>query len=74
MKLAEYLQQEKLSPAQFAANLGKHASTISRVLKEQRTPTLDLMDAIAKETKGKVTPNDFLAEQREKAALKEGAA
>jgi transcriptional regulator with XRE-family HTH domain len=74
MKLAEYLQQEKISPAQFAAKLSKPASTISRVLKEQRTPTLDLMDAIAKETNGAVTPNDFLSDHRRKAtALKVGA-
>lgn len=65
MKLAAYLHEEKISPAQFAAKLEKPASTVSRLLKGQRSPSITLLEDIAKATNGKVMPNDFLCDREE---------
>lgn len=63
MKLADYLKAENLSPSVFADRLGKPASTITRLLKGERSPNLDLLAEIKTATGGKVTPNDFLPDQ-----------
>lgn len=63
MKLADYLDKHKIRPSVFAATIGTPASTITRLLKGERSPGVDLLAKIADATKGRVTPNDFLPDQ-----------
>jgi 3,4-dihydroxy 2-butanone 4-phosphate synthase/GTP cyclohydrolase II len=60
MKLSAYLSREKLTAARFAGRIGAPASTITRILRGERSPTLEIMARIAEATAGAVTPNDFL--------------
>ena len=60
MKLDSYLQKHNLKPSQFAASLGKPASTITRILNGTRLPSFGLMREIADATGGEVTANDFM--------------
>lgn len=68
MKLADYLIAENLNPSAFAVRLGTPASTVSRLLKGQRSPGVDLLTKIRAATGGKVTPNDFLPDMADDAA------
>jgi transcriptional regulator with XRE-family HTH domain len=60
MTLSEYLAQHSINVSVFAAKVGVPSSTISRVLKRQRDPGLELLAKIREATDGAVTPNDFL--------------
>jgi transcriptional regulator with XRE-family HTH domain len=60
MRLETYLAENGLKPAEFAARMGKPASTVSRVLRGEREPSMALLRAIKLATNGAVTPNDFL--------------
>ncbi len=61
MTLADYLTREKTSPAAFAEKVGVPASTISRILKGDRSPRLETIAKIEEATDGAVTANDFMA-------------
>jgi transcriptional regulator with XRE-family HTH domain len=61
MTLSEYLAQQSIKVSAFAAKVGVPPSTISRVIKRQREPGLDLLAKIMEATDGAVTPNDFLS-------------
>jgi predicted transcriptional regulator len=61
MTLEKYLSDAGMKPSSFAAELGVPASTITRLLKGERSPRLDLIGRIQTATAGKVTANDFLA-------------
>lgn len=63
MKLATYLQSENLTPNAFAVRLGTPASTVTRLLRGERSPGLDLLTKIKNATGGSVTPDDFLPDQ-----------
>jgi transcriptional regulator with XRE-family HTH domain len=63
MKLADYLKIEDLQPSAFAVRLGTPASTVTRLLKGERSPGLDLLAKIRTATDGKVTPDDFMPDQ-----------
>lgn len=60
MKLTTYLRKHDLTASDFAARLGKPPSTITRILRGEHEPRMDLLRAIHAETKGRVAPNDFL--------------
>jgi 3,4-dihydroxy 2-butanone 4-phosphate synthase/GTP cyclohydrolase II len=60
MKLADYLRKERLTAAGFAERISAPASTITRILRGQRSPSLEIMERVAGATRGAVTPNDFL--------------
>lgn len=60
MKLETYLSQTGMKPSAFAAELGVPASTITRILRGERSPSLGLMAVIREKTGGLVQPNDFL--------------
>ncbi len=63
MILKKYLAREKLKPAAFAARIGVSASTVTRFLRRERQPSLDLMRKIAEATGGEVAElQDFLAD------------
>ena len=59
MTLAEYIASENIKPSHLAARIGVSASTITRLLSGQRSPTIKFAAKIAEATNGKVTPNDF---------------
>lgn len=63
MTLHEYLKIRDMKPSVFAAEIGVPSSTVTRVLKGERSPGLDLMRIIRDKTGGQVQPNDFLAIQ-----------
>lgn len=60
MKLDQYLSETQKKPSVFAAEIGVAPSTITRLLKGERSPRLDLISLIQRHTEGKVTANDFL--------------
>jgi transcriptional regulator with XRE-family HTH domain len=62
MKLADYLAERKITPSRFAADVGVPASTISRILSGDRSPSMQILAKINSATNGAVTPNDFLPE------------
>jgi len=59
MTLSEYLDQNKKNASDFAALLGCETSTITRILRGERTPSLGMALRIEEKTKGLVTPKDF---------------
>lgn len=50
MRLADYLNREKIRPSVFAKRIGVPASTITRLLKGERKPGLPLMSLISEAT------------------------
>jgi plasmid maintenance system antidote protein VapI len=60
MTLEQYLSWKNLRPTAFAAELGVPSSTITRILRGERSPGLRLMVQISEKTAGAVTPNDFV--------------
>jgi transcriptional regulator with XRE-family HTH domain len=63
MKLEQYLSETNKKPSVFATEIGVAPSTITRLLKGERSPRLDLIALIQKGSEGKVTANDFLDAQ-----------
>lgn len=64
MKLADYLEQEKISAAAFARKIKAHAPDVLRWANGQRTPPVLWCVKIELTTNGKVTradlrPNDY---------------
>lgn len=59
MKLADYLKQADLDDAAFGALVGRDRSTIFRIRQGTHKPSPELMEKIAKETGGKVRPDDY---------------
>lgn len=60
MTLDQYLKDNHITQASFAASIGADQSTISRLLAGVYNPSLSLLNRIFKATGGNVTPNDFL--------------
>lgn len=60
MTLDQYLRENALTEADFAAKVGTTQPTIHRARKPGGSiPSPDLMAAIFEETKGRVRPDDF---------------
>lgn len=64
MRLDTYLSQQGVRPSTFAAEVGVAPSTITRLLKGERTPGLDLIAKIIRSTNGAVTADDFLPDPK----------
>ena len=65
MKLADWFKTKnadgsKRSKGDFAARIGKSPGTLSAYLDGRAWPSRDAMEAIARETGGAVTANDFV--------------
>lgn len=60
MKLERYLAERKLTPSAFAVSIASPPSTITRLLRGERVPGLELLQRIYTATDGAVTANDFL--------------
>lgn len=62
MDLAKYLNSSKRSASWLAASVGCETSTITRILRGERRPSINLAARIERATGGEVTISDF-AEQ-----------
>jgi len=61
MTLEQYLKENDLKPVAFATSIGVAPSTITRILRGERSPGLDLMLKIKTGTGGAVSADDWLA-------------
>lgn len=61
MNIRSYLDEQKISPADFARSINVSAAALHRYLNGERRPHPDVMERIAAETAGAVQPNDFFA-------------
>jgi transcriptional regulator with XRE-family HTH domain len=59
MTLKDWLAEQQLSPADFAARIGRTAESVRRYSNGERIPDKETMPVIARETGGLVTANDF---------------
>lgn len=60
MRLNSYLEQAAEPDASFARRIGVSPQALSRYKLGQRRPEWDVLERIARETDGAVTPNDFI--------------
>jgi len=60
MKLETYLTERNKKPTVFAAEIGVSPSTITRIIKGERSPGFDLVMKIQAATKGRVKPADWM--------------
>lgn len=62
MKLEQYLRENEIKPVAFAVSIDVAPSTITRILRGERTPRIDLIGKIKVATGGAVTADDFMSE------------
>lgn len=74
MTLADYIASEQTTASRFAGELGVPVSTITRLLKGERRPGIDLVARIKVATLGKVTADDWCAPVAPRAPQNEGVA
>ena len=67
MQLKTYLDKRGLTILEFACLLGVSHQAVRRYLHGERLPQRDIMLRIAKVTKGKVRPDDWLLADRDAA-------
>jgi plasmid maintenance system antidote protein VapI len=59
MQLSEYLSINSLTATAFAQKIGRHKSTVTRMIKGNVRPDQETMQRILAVTDNQVTPNDF---------------
>lgn len=59
MKLSDYLTANSLTAAAFASKIGRHRSTVIRLIGGNVRPDRETVERILAATDGQVTPNDF---------------
>lgn len=59
MKLADYIAERQTTATRFAGELGVPVSTITRLLRGERSPGIALVARITTATKGAVSAQDF---------------
>lgn len=74
MKLSAYLGERAISDTAFAGRIGVTRQSLWRYKSGDRRPDWDVLERIAQETAGHVTPNDFLDDAPPVVANCEGAA
>ena len=62
MQLSEYLSARGLKPADMARLLNVENSTVTRILRRERRPSLDLAARIEAVTNGEVTCRELAGE------------
>jgi transcriptional regulator with XRE-family HTH domain len=60
MNLRDYIAKQKITPTAFAAIVGCPPSTITRLLRGERSPRLELIGRIREVTGGAVSADDFM--------------
>ena len=72
MKLAEYISEKQTTASRIAGEVGVPVSTITRLLRGERRPGIELVARIAAATNGAVAAEDFFpqpaTEQKQGAA------
>ena len=61
MKLEQYLTDNQIKPVAFAASIGVAPSTITRILRGERSPGIDIIAKIKAGTDDKVGFEDWLS-------------
>jgi transcriptional regulator with XRE-family HTH domain len=76
MKLADYLAERRITPAQFAQRIHAHRSTVSRWLQpgSNARPSWDQLTRIYEATGGLVSANDFMPDEAGARCAAAGAA
>ena len=59
MKLSDWLAQHEISVSVFAERIGRHKTTVYRLINENGDPDPDTVRRVVAETDGAVTPNDL---------------
>ena len=59
MKLSDYISEKQTTASRFAGEVGVPVSTITRLLRGERRPGIDLVARITSVTDGAVTAEDF---------------
>ena len=72
MRLADYLQEKKLTVEAFGALIGRSHTSVVRYVSGERTPGRSTMERIVSATEGRVTPNDFYSTAQPEEALPAG--
>jgi plasmid maintenance system antidote protein VapI len=54
MNLSQYLKEQKLTQAEFAARLGVHQGTVARLINRDRSPSWEMAARIQSVTDGSV--------------------
>jgi transcriptional regulator with XRE-family HTH domain len=62
MKLGTYLKTKSISHADFAFKIGTTQTSVTRYVNGQRRPSIEVIDAIDRETKGRVKMKDWFRE------------
>lgn len=60
MGLKEYLERRGESIPAFADRIGRSASTLTRLMRGERNPSLDVAEDVQAGTRGKVTREEFM--------------
>lgn len=68
MQLADFLTEKNLSVIKFAERIAVSRQAVHRYLNGQQKPEWDVLERIARETDGRVMPNDFISPQVSEAA------
>jgi len=63
MKLETYLSERDIKPSAFAVEIGVAPSTITRILRGERSPGFDLVMRIQRATEGSVRAEDWYEEK-----------
>ena len=66
MKLADYLSDSKLTQSEFAKRIGSPVSVVSRLVSEERDPSVETLKRIIEASDGAVCLDDFNAAQMRK--------
>jgi transcriptional regulator with XRE-family HTH domain len=61
MNLRPYLDENGISPAEFARRIRVELASVHRYLNGERIPRLDILERIVHATDGAVQANDFFA-------------
>ena len=67
MKLSEYIASKAITASDFAREINRSVSTVTRIVNGESKPDWSTMARIEDATDGAVKPNDFLPETRETA-------
>lgn len=59
MKLAHWMERERKSDDDMAAEISRSRTTVSRIRRELIRPDWETMERIFEATNGEVTPNDY---------------
>ena len=68
MQLRAYLDQNGITPAEFAARVGSSESGVKKWLRGVRSPRHEMLERIREATAGAVTANDFHETRKREAA------